>query len=131
IDSGRRCETGLFATLFDVLERPWNTSKLVKLSLAISGCELPVESEEQQPYYDRSTPISLSKAETDHFARLEELYRRVGLLVELEYLNLEMVILDAEGRINTALMNKRRNFPAMLTFGDPKTGRPGYLRLLQ
>ncbi|KAG0276768.1 hypothetical protein BGZ96_003145 [Linnemannia gamsii] len=125
-DHGR----GLFATLSDILERPWNTSNLVSLSLGIGGCELPVEYEGQQPYYDRSAPITLSKAETVHFTRLEELYRRIGSLVELEFLGLEMMTLDTEGRVDMALMNKRKSFPAMLTLGDPKTGRPGYLSLL-
>lgn len=105
-------------------------AKLGRARLSIGGCEFLVECEGQQPYYDRSVLITLSRVETARFARLEKLYRRIGPLVELEYLELEMMTLDAESRMDMAMMNKRKSFPAMLTIGDPKAGQPGYLRLM-
>ncbi|KAK3843252.1 MAG: hypothetical protein J3R72DRAFT_441166 [Linnemannia gamsii] len=120
--------TGLYATLTDLLERPWTSVKLTHLTLGISGCELPVDPTDNQPYYNRPTPIALSKAETDHFSRLEELYRRLGTLVELTHLNLEMVAVDAESEL---LAQRLQCFPALMSVGDVKTGRPGYLRHLK
>ncbi|KAF9144006.1 hypothetical protein BGX30_014095 [Mortierella sp. GBA39] len=70
-------ECGLFIPLDDTLEHPWGCNKLTHLTFAISGCELSDESG-VQPYYRRPTPITLTEDETQHFARLEELYRRIG-----------------------------------------------------
>ncbi|KAF9135289.1 hypothetical protein BGW39_003714 [Mortierella sp. 14UC] len=127
IPYNRYQKTGLYTTLADLLERPWNCTKLDTLTLSITGCELPVDPK-SQPYYTRPAPIELSQVETDHFARLEEFYRRLGTLTKLEYLHLEMVTLDAESQMVTTKTPKC--FPALISLGDPKTGRPGYLRLL-
>ncbi|KAF9909762.1 hypothetical protein EC991_008085 [Linnemannia zychae] len=119
---------GLYATLTDLLARPWNSSKLKYLNLGISGCELPI-GPESQPYYARPAPIILSQVETDQFGRLEEFYRRLGSLTELEYLSLRMLTLDDEGELDTT--GDPTCFPALMSVGDLKTGRPGYLKLLE
>ncbi|KAG0289907.1 hypothetical protein BGZ96_006624 [Linnemannia gamsii] len=116
--------------LADAIEYPWACTKLQQLSLAISGCELPVEPG-VKPYYSRPTPITLTEVETQHFSRLEDLYQRIAALTELRELYLTMVLLgeDGEGDDGTMLYS-RRSFPAMLNLQDGQTGRPGFLQLL-
>lgn len=109
-------------TLADALEYPWACTKLQRLSLAISGCELPVEPG-VDPYDRRPTPITLTEVETQYFSRLEDLYQRIGTLTELQGLDLTMVPLG-EDAIN------HQSFPAMLNVQGAQTGRPGFFQLL-
>ncbi|KAK3841308.1 MAG: hypothetical protein J3R72DRAFT_445851, partial [Linnemannia gamsii] len=132
-----KLKTGLYVTLTDLLEGPWTLLKLTYLTLGICGCKLPYDYYmDHEPYYSRPTPIVLSKEETDHFSRLEELYRRLGTLVELTHLTLEMVAVDAEEEwfvvdADDDFFVEEPNFPALMSLGDVKTGRPGYLTLLK
>ncbi|KAF9105567.1 hypothetical protein BGX29_011952 [Mortierella sp. GBA35] len=112
--------------LEDVLESPWRCIKLRRLGLSISGCELPVEPG-LRPYYSRPAPITLTEAETQHFAQLERLYRQIGLLTELRSFELNMVKLDGEGVFDRTSWNKATLFPGMLSLEDTRAGRPGYL----
>ncbi|KAF9094522.1 hypothetical protein BGX23_001968 [Mortierella sp. AD031] len=112
--------------LEDVLESPWRCIKLRRLGLSISGCELPVEPG-LRPYYSRPAPITLTEAETQHFAQLERLYRQIGLLTELRSFELNMVKLDGEGVFDRTSWNKATLFPGMLSLDDTRAGRPGYL----
>ncbi|KAF9298082.1 hypothetical protein BGZ88_008147, partial [Linnemannia elongata] len=57
-------------TLDDALQNPWTCTKLTRLTLGISGCELPYQYG-RKPYYRRPTPITLTEVETQHFSRLE------------------------------------------------------------
>ncbi|KAF9122574.1 hypothetical protein BGW39_009646 [Mortierella sp. 14UC] len=93
--------------------------------LDISGCELPVEAR-VQPYYSRPAPITLTPVETHHFARLGELYRRIGALTKLRVLNLQKIPLDdTKRRPDRDLMRQDWTFPAMLSLQDTKTaGNP-------
>ncbi|KAG0296826.1 hypothetical protein BGZ96_008430 [Linnemannia gamsii] len=119
-----------YIALADALEYPWACTKLQHLSLAISGCELPVEPG-VEPYYLRPTPITLTEVETQHFSRLEDLYQRIGTLTGLRELYLAMAILGEDGELDEETMRyDRHSFPAMLNLQDAQTGRPGLLQLL-
>ncbi|KAG0212699.1 hypothetical protein BGX33_003415 [Mortierella sp. NVP41] len=123
-----KCGTdeGLYLHLTDATEFPWAFTKLSKLSLSISGCELLTDDPEHQPYYSRPSRISLSEPEKQHFARLEGLYRQIGELTELQFLDLKMATIQ-QGQDQS---DESKSFPAMLSLGDTWTGRQGYLRHL-
>ncbi|KAG0272067.1 hypothetical protein BGZ95_000069 [Linnemannia exigua] len=118
---------GFFISLDDAVRHPWACTKLLRLQLAISGCELPLEPSDP-PYYSRSAPITLTEGETELFARLESLYSRIGTLTELQELHLGMVPL--EGDVEKEEIVYISLFPAMMSLGDAETGRTGYLRHL-
>ncbi|KAK5809063.1 hypothetical protein F5H01DRAFT_324356 [Linnemannia elongata] len=122
-------DIGLFIPLDDALEHPWGCSKLTHLTLAISGCELPDEPG-VQPYYHRPTPITLTEEEILHFARLEELYKRIGGLKELQNLDLRMPSFDEAGEVDADCFDDPMSFPAMLSLEDVRRGRPGFLQQL-
>lgn len=128
--------TGHYITLADALEYPWVCIKLQQLNLAIDGCELPVEAPESAtPYYTRSAPITLSKAEIHHFAQLERLYRQIGALTNLQHLNLQMVQVSSHQQHQSEEAIRSHMcpvFPAMLNLPSDTTvpGRPGFLHLL-
>ncbi|KAF9084512.1 hypothetical protein BGX29_002511, partial [Mortierella sp. GBA35] len=117
---------GLYIDLADALEHPWSCTKLRRLSIGINGCELPVEPG-FQPYYSRPAPITLFNEEKHHFAQLERLYLQIGALTELRSLNLAMVKIDGQGQANGASTSEPTSFPALMSLGDPLTGRRGYL----
>ncbi|KAF9144003.1 hypothetical protein BGX30_014092 [Mortierella sp. GBA39] len=118
-------------TFDDALQTPWACTKLTSLALGISGCELPVEPG-VKPYYHRSTPITLSEVEEQHFSRLEFLYRQIGSLTALQELDLAMVPPD-EDLDGMPLEHRSMNstsFPAMLSIRNTATNRPGFLHHL-
>ncbi|KAF9341688.1 hypothetical protein BGZ91_004281 [Linnemannia elongata] len=122
-------------TLDDALQNPWTCTKLTRLTLGISGCELPYQYG-RKPYYRRPTPIRLTKVETQHFSRLENLYRQIGSLTALQELDLTMARLyeeDPEDDMNlddNRINSRSTSFPAMLSIRDTSTNRPGYLHHL-
>ncbi|KAF9149796.1 hypothetical protein BG015_008375 [Linnemannia schmuckeri] len=121
---------GFYGTLYDVLAHPWACTKLKQLTLAISDCELPVEPEVLR-FYLRPTPITLTEIETEHLFQLENLYRRIGSLKELQELDLRMVPLKQGGKVDVEMMEDNRlSFPAMLNLQHLRMGMPGYLDLL-
>ncbi|KAG0206671.1 hypothetical protein BGX33_007289 [Mortierella sp. NVP41] len=97
---------GLYIDLADALEHPWSCTKLRRLSIA---------------------PITLFNEEKHHFAQLERLYLQIGALTELRSLNLAMVKIDGQGQANGASTSEPTSFPALMSLGDPLTGRRGYL----
>ncbi|KAG0286025.1 hypothetical protein BGZ96_009812 [Linnemannia gamsii] len=119
--------TGHYVTLANVVEAtPWRCTKLRELVLSISGCEVPVANR-LLPYYCRPSPVVLTAAETQHFARLETLYIQIGKLTSLQTLGLKMITLDRHGRVDVEALGEPMSFPAMLSTGDTFEGRPGYL----
>jgi hypothetical protein len=72
----KRCwgRMGLYTTLTNVLERPWNTSKLADLSLSISVNDLPVVLQAQK---QTQRAVAISELRQAHSGRLDELTRRV------------------------------------------------------
>ncbi|KAG0283262.1 hypothetical protein BGZ96_012363 [Linnemannia gamsii] len=122
---------GHYITLDDALEYPWACTRLQVLTLSISGCELP-NLREVPPYYLRDVPIDLTEEESQHFARLESLYRNIGTLTDITDLTLRMTKLDGNGNPipPTRLLEPSTYMPAMLSLGSVHTGRPGYLHLL-
>ncbi|KAG0272536.1 hypothetical protein BGZ95_011708 [Linnemannia exigua] len=121
--------TGHYITLEDALESPWTCAKLRRLELGISGCEVPIEPE-VLPYYSRPIPITISDAETSHFAQLEQLYKQIGALTSLQHLNLRMVSFNEHGQAFVGQSDEHQSFPGWLRLQDSLTGRPGYLQLL-
>ncbi|KAF9909763.1 hypothetical protein EC991_008086 [Linnemannia zychae] len=72
---------GLYVTLSDLLKHPWNTIKLIKLSLFVNMFDLPVRHEDM--------PAMYSTAKSIHLNRWGQLHRRVRLLDGLLDVNLE------------------------------------------
>ncbi|KAG0283263.1 hypothetical protein BGZ96_012364 [Linnemannia gamsii] len=121
--------TGHYTTLADAVEFSWSCTKLTRLTLAISGCELPVEPG-VKPYYNRPSPITLTNAESQHLTQLEALYRQIGMLTRLTFLKLIMVKLGGQGQVDVNLMDAPASFPALLNLENAWIGRPGYLHHL-
>ncbi|KAG0277450.1 hypothetical protein BGZ95_005933 [Linnemannia exigua] len=136
VDSG-----GVFIDLVDTQGALWCCTKLQELTIAISGCELPEEHEDEEtpvlPYYARPHPITLTEAETQHFSRLERLYIQIGRLTELQYLKMNMINPDEYDETDSPIwlcddqiQTVPPSFPAMLSLGSTLEGRPGYLHHL-
>ncbi|KAK3831703.1 MAG: hypothetical protein JOS17DRAFT_744039 [Linnemannia elongata] len=129
------CPSDSYITLDDALQTPWTCTKLTHLNLAISGCELPVEPG-VEPYYLRPTPITLTEVETQHFSRLENLYRQIGSLTALQKLELKLVSLGEQDTVGGMVLDdwwmhkSSTSFPAMLNLRDTSTNRPGFLHHL-
>ncbi|KAF9541900.1 hypothetical protein EC957_002605 [Mortierella hygrophila] len=121
---------GHYITLSDAVEARWRCTKLSELVLSISGCDLPTLRQGILAYYIRPSPVTLTPAETQHFARLEILYKQIGKLTSLQALGLHMVILGRHERVDRELQKVPRSFPALMSIGDPFGGRPGYLHHL-
>ncbi|KAG0272066.1 hypothetical protein BGZ95_000068 [Linnemannia exigua] len=120
---------GHYISLDDAIEHPWGCTRLTSLTLSISGCELPVDND-LPPYYSRQAPISLTEAETQHFAQLEMLYLQIGKLTEIMHLDLNMVRQNVVNNDFHLVSDPTLWFPAMLSLGNAWTGRPGYLHHL-
>ncbi|KAF8947099.1 hypothetical protein BGZ47_010239 [Haplosporangium gracile] len=101
--------------------------KVLTSTIIKDECNLPTQSG-LRCYYYRSAPITLIDEETQHFARLKNLCRRIGALTELQTLELWMVIVDTiYNAVDDYYFLKPRSFSAMLNLQDPGTGRPGFL----
>ncbi|KAK3841487.1 MAG: hypothetical protein J3R72DRAFT_491384 [Linnemannia gamsii] len=121
-----------FITLADAISVPWACKRIRHLEIAIGLDQISLSSEDL-PYYQRPAPVTLLEEETRQFADLEMLYREIGGLVHLEYLELHGTYTDDDAIANeTGLATRTRNFtfPGMLSIRDDATGRPGYLDLL-
>ncbi|KAF9910180.1 hypothetical protein EC991_007107 [Linnemannia zychae] len=113
---------GLYVTLSDLLDRQWNSTKLIRLSLGVRGCEIP-NHPEKCGYETRPIPILLSNIEREHFDRIDELYRRIGTLKELERLDLNPAAVDPYS------LKEDRHFARLATMGV-ETGLPDFWRHL-
>ncbi|KAF9155621.1 hypothetical protein BG015_009176 [Linnemannia schmuckeri] len=117
--------------LEEAIEFQWTCTRMRALRLTIG---IPVEPLHQPhdnaPYYNRPPPITFSVAEEQQLEQLEQLYKRIGTLTLLETLRLEVIFFDANSDHLASADNGRDSFPAMLTAGDKRTGRPGFLRHL-
>ncbi|KAF9542192.1 hypothetical protein EC957_002274 [Mortierella hygrophila] len=88
-----------------------------------------------KPYYKREGPIVFTAKEEDQFRLLELFYQQLGQLTQLEYLSLKAQLdtdLVEDGLLNGMqlwLTYQRNTLPGMLSLGDSKTGRPGFLHL--
>ncbi|KAG0252606.1 hypothetical protein BGZ95_006583, partial [Linnemannia exigua] len=118
-------------TLADAISVPWACKRIRHLEIAI-GLEPVSLSPEELPYYQRPAPVTLLEEEKRQFADLERLYREIGSLVHLEYMDLRGTYIDDEGdRIDELREDSDYfTFPGMFSIRDDETGRPGYLDLL-
>ncbi|KAG0279730.1 hypothetical protein BGZ95_000393 [Linnemannia exigua] len=116
--------------LDDAVANPWGSTNFRRLSLTIGIPIIHFTLANKQPYYMRNGPIVLSEAESERFALLEKLYRQIGSLVELEHLNLRVDMVNALGESLDDTSYEHLSFPGLLSLGDKRTGRIGYLDLL-
>ncbi|KAF9135561.1 hypothetical protein BGW39_002309 [Mortierella sp. 14UC] len=128
----RQYEThgGLFITLEDAIEKPWACTRVQRFDLTVGVSEREFDLDQEDPYYLRESPIVLTPAEEQLFAMLEKLYRQVGLLTEVRRLDLRLEWLGDEGFPTQNSAYNTNSFPALLSLGDARTNRPGYLHLL-
>ncbi|KAF9091730.1 hypothetical protein BGX23_004879 [Mortierella sp. AD031] len=118
--------------LDDATAKPWASRKFTRLSLTIGILALPLINLNlnQMPYYLRPGPVVLTGDESAQFAVLEILYRQIGSLTELEYLDLRVDMVDGFGDSFDDTPYENHCFPGLLSLGNKRTGRKGYLDLL-
>lgn len=124
---------GLFIDLQDAIEFPWRCTSMRTLNLTICVPDEPLYRHTGvEPYYRRRPLTALSAAEKSQFEQLEVLYCQVGTLTQVEDLCLNVRFYDLEGLRPMPLSEAvgYNTFPGMLSLGDERTGRPGYLHHL-
>ncbi|KAF9088112.1 hypothetical protein BGX23_007641 [Mortierella sp. AD031] len=125
--------TGPQIDLADAISRSWACTNLRRLELAVAIPDLPLGGPNSDtPYYLRAGPLVLSESERVLFAQLEKLYRQVASLTELRYLDLRAEERRAwstnRGDFDRTYVKK--SFLMLMSLGDRRTGRKGYLDLL-
>ncbi|KAG0210326.1 hypothetical protein BGX33_004984 [Mortierella sp. NVP41] len=138
------CETKL--DLVDAVSAPWVCTRIRLLYLLIGIVDLRPASIGRaavlKPYYKRK-PFFLTMEEKEQFSQLEALYKQIGQLTQLSILVMKASMVRPTDP--APLMNpnvpadeegiwfgyQNLSFPGMLSLGDPKTGRPGYLHHLK
>ncbi|KAG0220011.1 hypothetical protein BGX33_010586 [Mortierella sp. NVP41] len=120
----------IFISLGDAeLARPWACTKIRHLEVAFGiAASSPLLRPSDNPYYNRLPGCILSVEEQEQLGMLERLYRQIGTLTQLSYLDLRMLALNEQG-FPTVTPCGQNIFPALLSLGDGETGRPGYLAL--
>ena len=122
---------GLCIDLEDAIEFPWRCTSIQTLHVIICVPDEPLYQHlGVEAYYKRSPLTALSAAEKSQFEQLEVLYRQVGTLTQVENLCLGVVFYNSEGIHPLSKKIWRNTFPGMLSLGDKRTGRPGYLHHL-
>lgn len=121
---------GYFTTLSDLLERPWNATKLGDFEVDISSCEFP-NYLGKQPYRSRPIPMVLSEVEKAHFGQLEELYRRIGKMTDMKQFDLYIVAINPDGGADREVIDEVRYFSQLhRETGGAETGLPDLRRFL-
>lgn len=117
--------------LEDAIKFPWACTRVRTLRLTVAVPDDPLYRHTgEEPYYMRPPPTALSAAEEDQFGQLEAFYRQIGELVEIQSLDLSVTFYDPQG-VRPLNFNTRTNtFPGMLSTGNHRSGRPGYLHHL-
>ncbi|KAF9128996.1 hypothetical protein BGW39_004566 [Mortierella sp. 14UC] len=126
--------------------KPWVCTRLTKLTLRVAFPDLrPAligRAATLKPYYERASPFFLTWEEREQFSQLEKLYTNIGSLTRLEELTLwakpippananPQVIADNGPPDDWWISYRFYSFPGLLSLGDTKIGRPGYLHLLK
>ncbi|KAK3846476.1 MAG: hypothetical protein J3R72DRAFT_520258 [Linnemannia gamsii] len=87
------------------------------------------------PYYTRPPPSTLLSGESREFVFLRALYHQIGELTELQFLDLKADVPDrpASATYGGVLEDRYQKvtLPRLLSLGDRRTGRVGYLHLLK
>lgn len=83
------------------------------------------------PFYQSQGPFVPTDSKRALFSMLERLYRQLGELTELEYLDLRAAPPPSTSASFRETRTTFRSFPGMLSLGNESVGRPGYLRLLE
>ncbi|KAG0304780.1 hypothetical protein BGZ97_001345 [Linnemannia gamsii] len=121
----------LSISLQEVIEYSWVCTGLRDLVLTIGVLVGPLsQTNGAHPYYIRSPPTALSMEEKDQFESLEEFYKEIGALEQLETLKLSVFFFDPTGMRPLSWEYRKNAFPGMLSMGNIRTGRPGYLHHL-
>ncbi|KAG0073086.1 hypothetical protein BGZ89_012154 [Linnemannia elongata] len=116
--------------LEDAISAPWGSNKFRRLSLTIGIPVIHPTDASERPYYMQKGPVVLTEAETERFALLEKFYKQIGSLHELEFLDLRVDMVNALGEVFDDTTYEQLSFPGLLSLGNKRTGRVGYLDLL-
>ncbi|KAF9934672.1 hypothetical protein FBU30_000996 [Linnemannia zychae] len=116
--------------LEDAVASPWGSRKFRRLSLTIGIPIIQHFDHNRLPYYLRKGPVILSEAEKERFGLLERFYRQIGSLTELEYLDLRVDMVDWLGQSYDETDYMHHSFPGLMSLGNKRVGRAGYLDLL-
>ncbi|KAG0214681.1 hypothetical protein BGX33_001939 [Mortierella sp. NVP41] len=118
----------MYILLWDAVREPWVCTRLRHLKVPFEIALLD-DGPDYVPYYNSMSVVSLSDREQEQFGLLKQLYRQIGSLTKLSYLDLRTLVFDDHG-LSTLTPCHRCSFPALLSLGDGEWGRPGYLALL-
>ncbi|KAK3826690.1 MAG: hypothetical protein J3R72DRAFT_457737 [Linnemannia gamsii] len=120
----------LCINLEDSILFPWGCTRIQQLELntAIPDQPLRRPPADTVPYYNRPPPTTLSATEEQQLSNLEALYKQIGALTEMQWLNLRAFFIDSNG--DASVFWSDNTFPGMLNLRCQKTGRPGYLHHL-
>ena len=116
--------------LEDASSAPWGSNKFRRLSLTIGIPVIHPTDANKRPYYLRNGPVVLTEAEMERFVHLEKFYKQIGSLHELEHLDLRVDAVNALGELFDDTTYEHLSFPGLLSLGNARTGRVGYLNLL-
>jgi hypothetical protein len=123
---------GLCINLAEAIKFPWACTRMRQLKLTIGVPDEPLNRPTYQvePYYLRPAPTTLLSAEKEQFEQLEVFYRQIGALTEVQTLHLEVFFYASGARSSLDEHVESNTFPGMLSIGNPRSGRPGFLRHL-
>ncbi|KAF9901943.1 hypothetical protein EC991_005460 [Linnemannia zychae] len=116
-------------SLAEAIAQQWASSRIRHLALEINIGNL--EDLRKATVYTRALPIVFEDTEADRMRQLERLYRQLGSLVQLEYLDLRIVVdVGLTNGQEECLDYRSFSFPCLMVLKDEDAGRPGYLHLL-
>ncbi|KAF8945539.1 hypothetical protein BGZ47_002484 [Haplosporangium gracile] len=115
--------------LEDAVATEWVCKDIKQLRLEIKiGATIPPSPDAYYKRVEEEAPLVLTEVERAHFSLLETLYRQIASLTKLEHLDIRTVVEYSE-EIACRYSYHDVSFPGMLSLGDEKVGRPGYLDL--
>ncbi|KAK3838882.1 MAG: hypothetical protein J3R72DRAFT_180699 [Linnemannia gamsii] len=119
--------------LDDAIEYDWVCTKMRKLTITVGIPDSPLfrRRDDMGAYYSRPQSFAFSSEEKEQLSSLEQLYEQIGRLTDLEMLSVKAFFYDVNKFWPTASDYKVNAFPGLMSVGDRRRGRPGYLRHLK
>ncbi|KAG0375103.1 hypothetical protein BGX24_009538 [Mortierella sp. AD032] len=119
--------------LDDAIEYDWVCTKMRKLTITVGIPDSPLfrRRDNMGAYYSRPPSFAFSSEEKEQLSSLEQLYEQIGRLRDLELLSVKAFFYDVNKLWPTASDYKVNAFPGLMSMGDRRRGRPGYLRHLK
>ncbi|KAK3838875.1 MAG: hypothetical protein J3R72DRAFT_448093 [Linnemannia gamsii] len=119
--------------LDDAIEYDWVCTNMRKLTITVGIPDSPLfrRRDDMGAYYSRPPSFAFSSEEKEQLSSLEQLYEQIGRLTDLELLSAKAFFYDVNKVWPTASDYRVNAFPGLMSVGDRRRGRPGYLRHLK